>query len=233
MSCHVAVQSIYERRHFGVLVVFCMTMSAEHRAPIISIARHRIVLDGKGVNTLVLFKGCSLRCRYCLNPYTWDNQTPFTWQTAQQLYNQVKIDNIYFLATGGGITFGGGEPCLQSAFIDQFRRICGTHWQINVETSLNISQSHLKKLLPVVNHYYVDIKEMNNTIYKQYTGRTNKQVISNLHWIIAQGKADAVIVRVPHIPDFNTAKDIEQSVAQLSAMGLSNFDQFNYIIPNQ
>ncbi len=210
-----------------------MTSPDTYRAPIISVARHRIVLDGEGVNTLVIFKGCPLRCRYCLNAHTLSDATKCTWRTAQELYDIVRTDNIYFLATGGGVTFGGGEPSLQSAFIAEFRKICGNFWRINIETSLNVPLTHIQALMPIIDRWFIDIKDMNSDIYQSYTGRDNTQVIENLQWLVAQGKADNIVVRVPRIPDFNTDNDVEQSIAMLRNLGLKNFDRFDYIVRNK
>ena len=87
------------------------------KAPIIGIERHRIGRDGDGVTTLVAFHGCPLKCRYCLNPQCHDGNRQWKEITPQQLLETVAIDNLYFLATGGGITFGGGEPAMRSEFI--------------------------------------------------------------------------------------------------------------------
>ena len=87
------------------------------KAPIIGIERHRIGRDGDGVTTLVAFHGCPLKCRYCLNPQCHDRNRQWKEITPQQLLETVAIDNLYFLATGGGITFGGGEPAMRSEFI--------------------------------------------------------------------------------------------------------------------
>ena len=45
-------------------------MNSGLTAKVAAISRHRLMLDGDGVTTLVVFHGCPLRCRYCLNPYT-------------------------------------------------------------------------------------------------------------------------------------------------------------------
>ncbi len=42
----------------------------------------------------------------------------------ESLLEAVAADNLYYRATNGGIAFGGGEPALQSRFIEEFRRIC-------------------------------------------------------------------------------------------------------------
>ena len=197
-------------------------------AALIGISRHRLTTDGEGVTTLVAFHGCPLRCKYCLNPQSFAQEGVWKQYDCEQLYEEVKIDELYFLATHGGVTFGGGEPALQSNFISEFRRICGTGWKITIETSLNVPQEDIERLLPVVDRYIVDIKDMNNDRYETYTGKSNTRVIENLRWLVAQGKAEQIIVRVPHIPSYNTETDIENSIHQLKEIGLSDFDRFTY-----
>ena len=194
----------------------------------IGISRHRLTTDGEGVTTLVAFHGCPLRCKYCLNPQSFAQEGVWKQYDCEQLYEEVKIDELYFLATHGGVTFGGGEPALQSNFISEFRRLCGTGWKITIETSLNVPQENIERLLPVVDCYIVDIKDMNNDRYETYTGKSNTRVIENLRWLVIQGKAKQITVRVPHIPSYNTETDIENSIHQLKEIGLSDFDRFTY-----
>ena len=80
--------------------------------PFIGVSRHRIGVDGIGVTTLAAFHGCPLRCRYCLNPACLGSADRLYRYTPESLFEKVRIDNLYFLATGGGICFGGGEPLL-------------------------------------------------------------------------------------------------------------------------
>ena len=86
----------------------------------IGISRHRLAIDGEGVTTLVAFHGCPLRCKYCLNPHSLSKDTQCIERSVEKLIDEVRIDQLYFLATGGGITFGGGEPLLNSAYIKEF-----------------------------------------------------------------------------------------------------------------
>ena len=197
-------------------------------AALIGISRHRLTTDGEGVTTLVAFHGWPLRCKYCLNPQSFAQEGVWKQYDCEQLYEEVKIDELYFLATHGGVTFGGGEPALQSNFISEFRRLCGTGWKITIETSLNVPQENIERLLPMVDCYIVDIKDMNNDRYETYTGKSNTRVIENLRWLVIQGKAKQITVRVPHIPSYNTETDIENSIHQLKEIGLSDFDRFTY-----
>ena len=197
-------------------------------ASIVGISRHRISIDGKGVTTLVAFAGCPLRCRYCLNPHSWNGKAEVHSFTPQQLYEYVKLDQLYFLATGGGLTFGGGEPLLQPDFIADFRSVCGDDWNLTLETSLNVPLPNWKKLLPVVNDYIVDIKDMNPQIYQRYTGKDNEMVIQNLQFLLDHVGAEHVLVRVPHIPDYNTDEDVRKSREKLMSMGVTRIDEFTY-----
>ena len=203
------------------------------RVPLIGIDRHRIANDGHGVTTLVGFFGCPLRCKYCLNNQCHDKKRQWQRLSPQALYNEVKQDELYFLATGGGITFGGGEPCLQSRFIKAFREICGEAWNITVETSLYVPQSHLRRLLNVVNTYIVDIKDLNPHIYSEYTCLNIDLLNTNLEWLVHHVKPENIFVRVPSIPKFNTPIDSEKTVEKLKNMGIINIERFNYIIPKK
>lgn len=198
-------------------------------APFIGIARHRLQTDGKGVTTLAAFHGCPLRCRYCLNPQCNRPDSRTAELTPQELYDRVKIDQLYFLATGGGVTFGGGEPALHPDFITQFRELCGPEWNLTLESSLNVPAENVRKLLPVVNYYFIDLKDANDDIYRRYTGQSNMQVKENLEWLVANGIADRIIVRIPRIPDFNTEEDILRSQQFLHDIGIQHIDVFTYL----
>ena len=196
-------------------------------APFIGIVRHRIQTDGKGVSTLAAFHGCPLHCRYCLNPQC---QREGVWRTftPESLYEEVKIDQLYFLATGGGITFGGGEPSMYPDFIVRFREICGPEWNLTLETSLNVPADNIRRLSSVVNPFIIDIKETNDEIYRRYTGLSNRRALDNLQELLQEGRGDDLIVRLPLIEGYNTQEDIERSAEKLRAMGVEHFDFFTY-----
>ena len=198
-------------------------------AKIFGISRHRLTTDGEGVTTLVAFSGCPLRCKYCLNKASWDMEKGRDY-TPELLFEEVKIDQLYFLATHGGVTFGGGEPLMQVEFIKEFRELCGPQWQILAETSLNVPFEKVEALDTVLDGYIVDIKDMNPAIYEAYTGKDHALVKANLQWLLRNGDPNRIMVRVPHIPEFNTDEDVTQSIESLKAMGVVNFDEFQYIV---
>ena len=205
-------------------------MQSEITAPFIAINRHRLTTDGEGVTTLVGFHGCPLHCQYCLNAQCLQADGVWCRLTPGELYSEVEIDDLYFVATGGGICFGGGEPLLRSDFIKAFAGIMNPEWKLTIETSLNVPLENVKAIASLVQMWYVDIKDMNPDIYKAYGCKENKQVISNLQWLAANGYTDKVIIRLPLIPEYNTDEDRLRSQQQLEKMGFTNFDKFNYIV---
>ena len=167
--------------------------------------------DGSGITTLVAFMGCPLKCRYCLNPKCHEpikEGDDIMMVTPQGLYDLVKIDNIYFQTTGGGVCFGGGEPTMYANFIKEFRQVCGDKWKITLETSLACSADDLEMLADVVDHWIVDVKSMDSAIYERYTGRPSgvSQNLSRLQKLVPNEK---VTIKVPAIPDFNEDRDLD------------------------
>lgn len=213
------------------------THKVPDRQAFFGISRHRIGIDGNGVTTLVTFMGCPYKCKYCLNErchepiFKEDGTTPndgIMLLTPQELYDKVKIDNIYFQATDGGICFGGGEPLLHSTFIKEFREICGSKWKITVETALACSWADINLLAPIVDHWIVDIKDMNPSIKSKYTGMPENPLAS-LKLLKGNGIIQNVTVKVSHIPEYNTDKDVAKSIEQIKGLGFKDIMECQYI----
>ena len=196
--------------------------------PVWAISRLRMVTDGSGVTTLVTAQGCPLRCRYCLNPVSWNGEATPAFLTPEELYEKVRIDDLYFQATGGGVTFGGGEPLLYPDYIADFRALCPKEWKLRAETSLHVPPENLEKVMDAVDEFFVDIKDMNPAIYESYTGKTNRLIYDNLTYLLASVEPGRIVVRVPLIPGFNTETDVESSLTVLRGMGAERFDPFRY-----
>ena len=199
-------------------------------APIITFSRLRMQLDGPGVTTLVCFHGCPLRCKWCINPFSFAPDTKRTEMSAQDLYDKVKIDQLYFLSTGGGVTFGGGEPLLYPQFLKEFREICGQAWHLCAETSLNVPWENVEAAAECIDKFYIDCKDTNPEIYRRYTGRDNEQMLSNLQKLVSLIGPERIVIRMPLIPEFNTDEDRQKSKALLEEMGVTQFNFFNYIL---
>ena len=200
--------------------------------PVFGMDRHRLLTDGVGVTTLVGAYGCPLQCKYCLNPHARNPKTleGCRHYTVGELYDILKVDNLYFQATGGGITFGGGESLLHVSFIEAFRKECERRlkeeikedycWRITAETSLHVPETVLDLAILCIDDFIIDIKDMNPEIYQRYTGMDNEQVLHNLEKILAKKGTDALHIRVPRIPDYQDEEAVEKSVVKYRSLSV-------------
>lgn len=194
------------------------------------ISRLRINSEGDGVSTLIGCMGCPLRCAYCFNPFTWDDSLKPKKYSIDELYDEVKLDNLYFLATGGGLVFGGGEPLLYSDFIKEFiKKYAKTGWKFTLETSLSVKKESLENIIHCIDYFIVDTKDMDKTRYELYTKGDYDLFLSNLKYLLETVESDRIRVRVPKIPKLNTYADVRSNYEILKSMGFSEIEIFDYI----
>jgi pyruvate formate lyase activating enzyme len=210
---------------FTILHINTMTHPITTR--IAGISRLRMETDGPGIRTLVHLNRCPLLCRYCLNPELRSGRIGKPY-TPEQLLKEIVCDDLYFRASGGGVTFSGGEPAFRSDFIARFRSLCPEHWTIAIETSLNVLAEHIKQLVGCIDLWIVDIKDMDEEIYHKYTGVSNWRVLENLRYLAEHVPKERVLVRVPLIPWYNTPADVQASIKAIEEMGFRT-DTFTYV----
>ena len=134
--------------------------------------------------------------------------------------------------TGGGVTFGGGEPLLQMESIVSFLNECPEEWNLTIETSLNVPYVHESLLQSERVSFIIDIKSMNKDIYERYTGKSQEQTIHNLKEIAKQVAGERYYVRLPRIPGYTTKVHIDESIEALCALGINknNIQIFDYVV---
>lgn len=196
-------------------------------ADICKLSRFRYNTDGKGLRTLVMFNDCKLRCKNCANRSIINAAFNYRRMTVPELgFFYLGKDMLYF-KINGGVTFGGGEPLLYADFIHTFH-LMYPKISIDIETSLNISFESMAKIIDDIDEWFIDIKDMNNDIYKKYTGFSNELVKSNLAYLLNNTDKEKINIRVPHIAGYNTSEDVEKSVSELEKMGVVNIEVFTY-----
>lgn len=204
-------------------------MNKEILYPFLSIKRLSFAVDGPGITTLVAGSNCPLNCKYCLNKEILKNKKP-EYINVCQLYDLVKIDDLYFKATGGGITFGGGESMFHYEFIKEFKENFGKDWKINVETSLNVPNKNITESLGFIDNYIVDIKTFDNALYLEYTGKDNTLVNENLEILLKNVPNENIFVRNPIIPNYKNKEKAKKDEIILKNLNFQNIETFKYII---
>lgn len=193
------------------------------------VSRLRVNTDGEGIRSLIFIQGCPLRCKMCINKFTWGETKKTIQLTARELYELVRKDRIYLLASGGGVSFGGGEPLSQPQLIKEFYDVNKDGYSINIETSLNVPWSNVKMVAAAADMFYVDIKTTNSEKYYAYTGGKLEIALGNLRKLYDMVGKDRIVVRIPCIPGLVDEKEREKTRAEIAAIGISQFDLFTYI----
>lgn len=164
--------------------------------------------DGPGVRYVIFLKGCRMRCQFCHNPDTWDEEGG-TVYTAQELLDKALRYRNYWGAKGG-ITVSGGEPLLQMDFLLEFFTLAkkmGIHTVLDTAgqpfTREEPSFGTLNKLLEVTDLLLLDIKEINPERHRKLTGRDNANILDFARYLSEIGKPVWIRhVLVPERSDF-------------------------------
>jgi pyruvate formate lyase activating enzyme len=138
---------------------------------------------------------------------------------ADEIFDTVNRDKMFYDSSGGGITVSGGEPLLQPEFIYSLFEKChkvGIHTCI--ETSGCASESALRKVLPNTDYVLYDLKHMNSDKHRQYTSKPNGIILSNAKIVV--DSSVETLFRMPLIPGINDdLQNIETTADFLHGLG--------------
>ena len=128
---------------------------------------------------------------------------------------EVLKDQVFYQASGGGLTLSGGEPMQQFEFIrsllEQAKR-AGLHTCI--ETSGCSTLNRYLAIQPLVDEFYFDVKETDPELHREFTGVGNTEILENLAALDAAGAR--ITLRCPIIPGLNDRMDHFENIARLA-----------------
>jgi pyruvate formate lyase activating enzyme len=132
-----------------------------------------------------------------------------------ELVNEVSRDRPFCEDSGGGVTLSGGEPLLQIDFVEEFCSRCREEdLSVVVETCGAVPFDSFRRILPFVDLFLYDVKAIDPSLHKAWTGSDNRTILSNLERL---GKSGMVVVpRVPIIPGYTALpSNLNQIAAHL------------------
>lgn len=127
------------------------------------------LLDGPGIRIVIFMSGCPIRCLFCHNPDTWNKEGNLK-MTPMELVDEIRKYRPY-IEMGGGVTFSGGEPLLQSEFLLEALKLCkkaGIHTCIDTAGN-GYNKEILDELLKYVDLIILDIKAIDPENYIKIT----------------------------------------------------------------
>jgi pyruvate formate lyase activating enzyme len=126
---------------------------------------------------------------------------------------EVLQDNAFYRSSGGGVTFSGGEPVLQTDFMFEMLNACranGLHTAI--ETAGCYRWERLERLLPHIDLVMMDLKHMDSAQHQAATGAPNNLILANARHLARTSVP--LIFRVPVIPTVNDTPDAIRAIAR-------------------
>jgi pyruvate formate lyase activating enzyme len=191
---------------------------------IFSVKRYSIH-DGPGIRVTFFMKGCPLRCVWCHNPEgicpsvetvtitqkigerefkSLENAGEY--YSPENILNILDKESVFISQSGGGVTFSGGEPLLQSEFLRNALKLCKeAGYGTAVDTSGYSSIENFKSIIPYTDIFLFDIKHLDENRHIEATGVSNKLILDNYRLALQSSKD--LFLRIPVIPGYNDDSD--------------------------
>jgi len=198
------------------------------------------LVDGPNIRVVIFMQGCPLRCSFCHNPDTWKSTSNL------KMYANEVVDEIRkyrpYIEMGGGVTFSGGEPLLQSNFLLDMLKLCkkaGIHTCIDT-SGTGYSKKYLDEILKYTDLVILDIKAIEKDDYKKITSKSMDMVnyfierlkLNNnklwLRQVIIPGVNDTeeyILKLKDYIKQFNNVEKLE--LLPYHTMGIEKYKNLN------
>lgn len=184
--------------------------------------------DGPGIRTTIFMCGCPLTCWWCQNPegqkldledvlkirYNSKSSLTHTKEligrevSVNEVISEIEKDRVFYEESGGGVTFSGGEPFTQHKFLNGLLDACQKlRFATALETCGYAIWEVVREVKDKIDLFLYDLKLIDDREHQEFTGVSNKLILSNLKKLDHEGKN--IIIRFPVIPEIT---DKEKSI---------------------
>lgn len=168
------------------------------------------------------------RCGLCMQPCDHEDCKPYgrclhicpdglvtvsgkRWDS-ESLAAKILKNADFMKATGGGVTFSGGEPTLQTDFLcEVLDKLSEIHKA--VQTCGFCSSEHFSAVLNRVDYIMMDIKLADGDAHKKWCGVDNRIILENFARLKDSGKP--YTVRVPLIPEITDTEENLKAISEI------------------
>lgn len=133
--------------------------------------------------------------------------------TVEEVMRVVDSDSLFYDNSGGGVTFGGGEPTAGGQFfLDLVQTAHDEGLHVTVDTCGFCPEDRFDKTIGLADLFLFDCKHMDPEQHKKLTGQDNALILRNLE--AALSSSTEVRVRMPLMPGLN---DSDENLAAMAA----------------
>jgi pyruvate formate lyase activating enzyme len=146
-----------------------------------------------------------------------------------ELMREVERDVLLYDNSGGGVTFSGGEPLFQPAFLRESLIECkrrGIHTAL--ETSGHAPPSVFQSVVDYVDLFLFDLKLLSDEKHRKYTGVSNRTIRRNLLTLVETKRGRDVVLRYPVITGINDTEEDANELLEF-AQGLDGIREVDLL----
>lgn len=134
------------------------------------------------------------------------------WMSIQDIYEVVAQDREFYLTSGGGITFSGGEVLTQWKFASKLAKtLKDNYFDLASETTGYAKYEHAYEVLKHCDTVLYDLKHMDSEMHKKYIGVPNELILENARRLREDGVN--LIYRYPVIGGINnTIENVDATI---------------------
>jgi len=133
-----------------------------------------------------------------------------------EIMNEIEKERVFFDQSGGGVTFSGGEPLLQSKILIELLDECSKR---RIHTAVDTAGlANTEIILDVAKRtdlFLYDLKMMDSERHRKWVGVPNEKILENLKAVAATGAK--IIIRIPLIGGVNDDAENMESTARFVA----------------
>ena len=117
--------------------------------------------------------------RLVRNPEGQTLQNPMTrWAETGEILAEVRRQEIFYRASGGGVTFSGGEATAQPEFLAELAgALYDEGISLAIETCGQFDFDRLAPVLARMDRIFMDLKLLDPVRHRQYTGADNGLIL--------------------------------------------------------
>jgi pyruvate formate lyase activating enzyme len=151
--------------------------------------------------------------------------------TVDEVVGEASRDKVFYEKSGGGVTLSGGEPSMQPAFsiaIMRALRQQGVH--LALDSCGGTSWKILHPLIKLADLILLDLKLMDESDHRRYTGIPLKRVLLNAREIAQTKKT--IWVRTPVIPGYTDTEENVRHIARFIKSELPTVGRYELLAFN-
>lgn len=136
--------------------------------------------------------------------------------TEDALLTSLLRDRPFFMTSGGGVTFSGGEPTLHAEFLNSILpRLRQQGINTAIQTCGHFDADRFRRLLlPHLDLIHFDLKLADRKLHRHYTGIDNELILSNFRWLAAEARG-RLLPRIPLIQGVTANRENLAAIAAL------------------